>query len=131
MADFPLLNNEVYDFPIVTRDAAGAIVPANAGDVDTVSTAATAIAATLGTMPSGAPSCHIVPLVQESDTANGGGGLVVTITDSNGLPMSGVPTFSVGPSLAPATVGLDLTGVVTASQPVPALAGPAGPPAGP
>ncbi len=124
MADFQLLNNEVYDFPIVTRDAAGDIVPANAGDVDSVATTATAIAATLGTMPGGGPSCHIVPMVQMSDSTNGGGGLVVTITDSDGLPMAGVPTFSVSPSLAPASVGIDMTGVVTTSQAVPTATGP-------
>jgi hypothetical protein len=124
MADFQLLNNEVYDFPLVTRDAAGAIVPANPTDVDTVATAATAIAATLGTMPGGGPSVHIVPLVQLSDGTNGGGGLVVNITDSDGLPMAGVPTFSVVNNLAPASVGVDVTGVVTTSQPVPAAAGP-------
>ncbi len=124
MADFQLLNNEVYDFPIVTRDAAGAIVPANPGDVDTVATASTAIAATLGTMPGGGPSCHIVPLVQLNDSTNGGGGIVVTVTDSDGLPMAGVPTFSVGQNLTPASVGVDITGVVTAPQPVPAAPGP-------
>ena len=36
MANFQLLNNEVYTFRIVDRDAAGDIVPMSAGDVASV-----------------------------------------------------------------------------------------------
>jgi hypothetical protein len=124
MADFQLLNNEVYDFPIVTRDAAGDIVAAPPGDIDTVASTSTAVTVSLGAMPGGGPSLHIVPIVALSDSTNGGGGIVVTITDSAGLAMAGVPTFSIVANVTPASVGLDLTGVVTTPQTIPTAAGP-------
>lgn len=130
MADFPLLNNETYFLRLVDRDVNGDIVPAAQGNLWTVTAGnPNSLQAALGAMPVGSafagdPAVVATPVVQRSDSTNGGGGLVINITDANGLPVSGVPTFSIGPNLAPASIGIDLNSVATAPQPVPAAPGP-------
>ncbi len=123
MADFPLFNDTQYWFLIDDDDSAGAVVPAPAGDVDSVASGnAASIAMTVEPMPSGpsagAPSVHVVPMVQVTTNIS------CTLSDTAGLPMPNVVTFSVGPNPAPATLALDTATVVTATQAVPAAPGP-------
>ncbi len=123
MADFPLFNDTQYWFLITDDDAAGAVVAAPAGDVDSVvSSNAASIAMTVEPMPSGAsagaPSVHVVPMVQATT------GISCTLSDTAGLPMPVVVTFSVAPNPAPTSLALDTATVVTASQAIPAAPGP-------
>jgi len=121
MADFPLFNDTQYWFLIDDEDAMKAVVPAPAGDVDTVDTTAS-IGMTVEPMPSGpsagAPSVHVVPLVQVTT------GIPCQLHDTAGLPMSVPVTFSVGPNPAAAFLALNTATVVTASQAIPAAPGP-------
>ncbi len=130
MADIPLFNNLQYDFLIDDDDAAGAVVAAPPNDVNTVASGDTGIAMTISTMPSGPsagkPSVHCVPMVQVSNL-----GITCTLTDTAGLPMPVVPTFNVIANPTPTALALDTATVVTTAQPIPVLAGPAGPAAGP
>ncbi len=131
MADIPLFNNLQYFFLIDDDDAAGAAVAAPPGDVNSVTSGSTAITMTVETMPSGpsagAPAVHCIPTVIQSDASNAGGGITCLLTDTAGLPMPVIPTFSVSPNPAPVALALDTATVVTVTQAVPTLAGPAGP----
>ncbi len=126
MADTPLFNNLQYWFLINDDDAAGAVVAAPPGDVDTVVSGDTAIAMNVEAMPSGpsagAPAVHCVPMVQVSNL-----GITCTLHDTAGLPMPVVEMFHVVNNPAPVALALDTATVVSAAQPIPALAGPAGP----
>lgn len=137
MANIQLLNNKKYSFPIVDRDAAGDIVPASAGDVDSVvSSKPASIAMAIGVVPAtnddGTPNPHAggaslecTPLVIESDAGNGGGSIEALVTDTAGLPKFQAYLFDVVQNLTPTTVGLDLgNGVTTTSQPPPSAPGP-------
>ncbi len=128
MADFPLLNDTQYWFLIDDDDAAGAVVPAPAGDVNSVASGSASLTMTVEPMPSGPsagmPSVHVVPMVQLSDASNGGGGITCTLSDTAGLPMPVIVSFSIGPNTAPTSLALDTATVVTAAQAVPTAPGP-------
>lgn len=128
-----LPNNEVTYIALVTRDAAGTIVPAPSGDVDSVATTgphAASLGAAVTVMPAGstnagAPAISLTPLVVESDAGNSGGSIGLTLTDTAGLPMS-TPgyVFDIVVNLSPATVGLDTTDTATVTQAIPTAPGP-------
>ena len=128
MADMPLFNDTQYWFLIDDDDAAGAVVPAPAGDVNAVASGSASLTMTVEPMPSGPsagkPSVHVVPTVQLSDASNGGGGISCTLSDTAGLPMPIIVTFSIGPNPTPTSLALDTATVVTTTQAVPTAPGP-------
>lgn len=132
MANIELRDDQISYIPIVTRDAAGTIVPAAAGDVDSVVSSNPAslgmtigaLPAALGAYPAGAVALELTPLVVESDSGNGGGSISAQLTDSAGLPMTMPYLFDVVQDLSPSTVGLDTTAIATTPQAVPTAPGP-------
>lgn len=128
----PLDNNTTYTFHLVAHDASGNLVPRPAGDVDTVTpngAHAASLGVTVGADASGNATVALAPLVVESDAANGGGGIGLTITDSAGLvedtATAGVMFDIIVPPPGPAVaIGVDLAGVSTAPQPPPTAPGP-------
>jgi hypothetical protein len=137
LANFQLLNNRKYSFPIVDRDAAGDIVPASPADVDSVvSSMPASVAMAIGVVPAlnddgtpnphaGGPSVECTPMVILSDASNGGGSIEAVVSDSAGLAKFQTYLFDVVQNLTPTTIGLDLgSGVTTTSQPVPTAPGP-------
>ena len=132
MPNIELLNDQVSFFPIVTRDAAGNVVPAAAGDVDSVvSSNPTSLGMAIGALPTaqgaypaGAVALVVTPLVALSNPSNGGGSISAQLTDTAGLPMAQAYLFDIVADLTPKNVGLDTTVVETTSQAVPAASGP-------
>lgn len=126
-----LSSDEVYFFPLVDKDAAGNVVPAPAGD--TVSAAASgqfaaSLAVAVTVMPGTSnPALSLTPMVAESDAGNNGGGIGLTLTDTAGLTEDTATSgllFDIVMNVAPTTEGVDITQVVTQSQPVPTAPGP-------
>ena len=120
MANFQLKNDTAADILITTVNDAGAIVPAPAGDVDSVvSSDPTKLAATIATMPSGAfagaPSLHLMPVMKGPFV----GTLTATLTDSAGLRQDIIGVDIVEDTTATA-VSVDFANVVLTPQAVPA-----------
>ncbi len=125
MANFQLLNNEVYTFDIVDRDAAGDIVPMAAGDVaSVVSSVPASVGMAIVLSSAGHPQLVCTPLVIQSDPGNGGGSISAQLSDSAGLPLFQAYLFDVVQNLTPTSFGLDLTSVSTAPQATPTAPGP-------
>jgi len=113
VANFPLLNDEVYNIPILTKDANGDVVPAPAGDVfSVVSSDPTSLGVAIGQTASGAPACIATPLKQTAT------GITITLSDSDGLT-SDIETVDIGPDVAPKSDFLNLAGATTTPQAVP------------
>lgn len=113
-----LKNDTTLTITILTRDAAGATVPAPSGDTFTVASSNPAsLGAAIGTDKNGAPAVVLTPLVQASP------GLTVTVSDSSGLTQD-VETFDIVQDLTPTAISLDLADAVTAPQAVPTPTGP-------
>jgi len=113
-----LANDTVETITIVTTDAAGATVPAPAGDTFTVvSSNPASLGAAIGTDKNGAPAVVLTPLVQVSP------GLTFTVTDSAGLA-SDAQGVDIVADLAPKTISLDIADATTAPQAVPTAPGP-------
>ncbi len=119
--NYELANDMIDDIPIVVMDAAGALVPAPAGDVFTVVSSEIPevfVHAVIGTMPSGpaigAPSLRINALMQLSTAP-----VTLTISDADGL-QSFTLVVDVVADLTPKTIALDIVDVVHTAQPVPA-----------
>jgi hypothetical protein len=119
--NFQLKNDTIADILITTINDAGAIVAAPAGDVDSViSSDATKLAATIGTMPAtsafaGSPSLHLVPVMKGPFV----GVLTATLTDSAGLRQD-IVGVDIVEDLTATALSVDLTNVVLTPQPVPA-----------
>lgn len=112
MADIALANDLVYTIGIVGIDGAGNPAPLPAGDVaSAVSSDATALGVTIGTIGAGAPAVVLTPLKQNAT------GVTVTVTDTAGLTQD-VATFDIGPGVAK-SLGLDFANETTTPQPVP------------
>jgi hypothetical protein len=132
MSNIELKNDQVSYIPIVTRDAAGDVVSAASGDVDSVVSsnpaslgmAIGALPTASGAYPAGAPALVLTPLVVESDSANSGGSISAQLTDTAGLPMTMAYLFDIVQDLSPTNVGLDTTVIETTPQPVPTAPGP-------
>lgn len=121
MANFQLKNDFVADILITTINDAGAIVPAPAGDIDSViSSDPTKLAATIGVMPvpspfAGSPSLHLVPVMKGPFV----GTLTATLTDSAGLRQD-VVGVDIVEDLTATALSVDVTNVVMTPQAVPA-----------
>jgi hypothetical protein len=128
---YALMSDEVYFFPLVDKDAAGNVVPAPSGDTVSVSASgafAASVAVAVTVMPGTSnPAVSVTPLVMESDAGNSGGGIGLVMTDTAGLTEDTATSgllFDIVMDVAPATEGVDITGVVMQSQPVPTAPGP-------
>lgn len=126
-----LLSDQIYDIALVDEDAAGNQVPVPAGDVQTVSATgafAASLTFSIGTMPGvtpTVPSLHVVSNVLESDAGNSGGGIGVSLTDTQGLPMAphlSALLFDISPDLAAATQDVNLGDVNATPNPTPPTA---------
>jgi hypothetical protein len=118
MANFELQDDKVYTIPILTRDAAGDVVAAPAGDTfSVVSSNPASLDATVGADANGAPAVVLTPMVQASPN------LTVTVSDSAGLEVD-TQGFDIVGDLTPKAIGLDLSGATTTDQPVPTNPGP-------
>jgi len=126
MANTVLRSDQVTTIPIVTRAASGAIVPAPAGDVDSVvSSRPASLGMAIATLASGQAALVLTPLVLESDAGNGGGSIAAALTDTAGLPMTQASyLFDISPNPAPATIDLDTAHLTTAPQAPPTAPGP-------
>jgi hypothetical protein len=132
MPNIELLNDKVSYIPVVTRDAAGDVVPAAAGDVDSVTSSNPAsLQMAIGTLPNaqgayaaGVPALVLTPLVALSNSTNGGGSIAAQLTDTMGLPMAMAYLFDIVADLTPTNVGLDPTVIETTVQAVPTASGP-------
>ena len=132
MADILIKDDTVAYIPLVAFDAAGAIVPAPAGDTDAIVSGLPAslamvvstLPSPIGPYPAGFPAAQLTPMVVESDAANGGGGITMTITDTAGLAEEAAYTFSVVQDTAPTKVGLDTLNILTVPQALPTNPGP-------
>ena len=118
MASLELSNAVVETITILTRDAAGDVVPAPAGDVFTVvSSNPASLNAVIGADSKGAPAVVINALVQASP------GLSFTVSDSAGLAVF-TEDVDIVSDLTPKALGLDLANIESASQPIPSNPGP-------
>jgi hypothetical protein len=127
MADIILLNDAVSTIPIVYKDAGGVVVPKPATDVASAVTTgphAASLGVVMVALPSGQAAATLTPMVAESDAANGGGAIGLTITDTANLPMEQSYTFSISPDLSPAAIDLDTAAMTTVPQAVPTAPGP-------
>jgi hypothetical protein len=80
-----LQNTQVAHFALTLVDAAsGTAVPVPPGDVFTATSSSPSLGVSIGTDASGNQELICTPLVLQSDGANGGGSIVVTVTDSAG-----------------------------------------------
>ncbi len=109
-------NTQVGHWPLTlttTNPATGVVttIPVPAGDVfSAVSSRPTSLGVAIANDAAGNQELVVTPLVIESDAANGGGGITVTVTDSNGdsagelaganainvLPVPVVPAVAIG-----------------------------------
>jgi len=119
--DIQLPNDAVTYYPIVTLNAGGQVVPAQAGDTFSVSTTGTAqLAVAIAPLPvgspdgppAGTPSVEFTPLVQTATD------VPFTVTDADGLTAFD-GAVDIVQDLTPKAIGLDLTSPVTTPQPVP------------
>jgi|SRR5712671_2517644 len=118
MANLQLKNDVIETIPILTKDAAGDVVPAPAGDVfSVVSSNPASLNAAIGVDVAGHPAVVINALVQLSP------GLSFTVSDSAGLTAFREDVDIVA-DVTPTAVGLDLTNITSAPQPVPTRPGP-------
>lgn len=117
MANFELANDEVATIPILIDNAAGAAVPAPAGDTFTVTSSSPSLGVAIGATTAGAPAVVLTPLVQASP------GITVTVSDSAGLT-SFAQLVDIVQDLTPKAITLDLADAVEVSQPAPTAPGP-------
>lgn len=120
MANFQLKNDTAADILITAINDVGTIVPAPAGDVDSVvSSDSTKLDATIGVMPSGAfagkPSLHLVPLMKGPFV----GTLTAALNDSAGLRQD-IIGVDIVEDLTATALSVDFTNVVLTPQAVPA-----------
>jgi hypothetical protein len=128
-ANIQLKNDQILTLPIVVDDANGDVVPAPAGDVDTVVSnnpaslhavlGATTVAFTLNNVsfPVGSPAAVINALVQVSP------GLSFTITDTAGL-VADVQGVDIVPDTTPTSINTNPANSTSVPQPVPTAPGP-------
>lgn len=119
MANYQLANDEIVAFPILTADAAGALVPAPSGDTFSVTSSnPTSLNAVIGTMPAPStdPAVVINALVQLSP------GLSFTLSDSAKLT-SAVQGVDIVADVAPTMLEIG-SPVSAGTQPVPTAPGP-------
>jgi hypothetical protein len=80
-------NTQVFHIPLTltTTDAAGVVtvIPVPAGDVFTPVSSSPSLSVTVAPDATGNQELVGAPMVLESDAANGGGNITVTVTDSN------------------------------------------------
>ncbi|HEV2100658.1 MAG TPA: hypothetical protein VGR45_17265 [Stellaceae bacterium] len=116
--NFELKNDQVATITIKTTDAAGAVVPAPAGDTFTVVSGTPAsLQAAIGTDAGGNAAVVLTPLVDASP------GLTITVSDASGLPALS-QIVDIVPDLSPTNMILDLADATFAPQAVPAAPGP-------
>jgi hypothetical protein len=130
MADFPVVNTWILDIPLMlnTTDAAGNVTsaPVPATDIVTASSSSASLNAVIGPDASGNQMLSVNATVALSDSTNGGGGINVTLTDSNGDVSDVVGPFSiVGAPSVVSIANADLASAAhTRTQPVPTAPGP-------
>jgi len=110
-----LKNTEVSKFRILVKDADGAVVPAPASDVFTVTSADTtgSCAFTIDKMLDGAPAVMMQPLKRTAT------GIPYEVKDSAGLTVDD-DTVDIVTDLTAKAVGLDLAAPEITAQPEPA-----------
>lgn len=130
MADFPVVNTWILDIPLMqnTTDAAGVVtsIPMPATDVVTAVSSSPSMNAVIGPDAAGNQMLSVNALVALSDSTNGGGGINITLTDSNGDVSDVVGPFSiVGAPVVVSIANADLaTALHTRTQPIPTAPGP-------
>lgn len=76
-------NTEVNHYALTLTEN-GVTVPVPAGDVFSAQSSSPSLGVAIANDAAGNQELVVNPLVLQSDAANGGGGIVVTVTDSNG-----------------------------------------------
>jgi hypothetical protein len=122
-------NTQVGHFPLTltSTTAAGVTttVPVPAGDVFTATSSSPSLGVAVANNAAGNQELVITPLVIESDAANAGGGIVVTVTDSNGDvagELSGADAINI--VTVPVVPVIRLGTPVFTTQPAPTAPGP-------
>ena len=77
-------NTEVGHYPLTLVNPDGTLAPVPAGDVFTAVSSSASLGVAVAPDAAGNQELVVTPLVLQSDTANGGGGITVTVTDSAG-----------------------------------------------
>lgn len=131
MADFPILNTwAFYNIPLTLDgvDASGnpTSTPIPATDIVSAASSSASLAAVIRPDVAGNQQLSVTAMVALSDTTNGGGGIMVTLTDSNGDTSAVVGPFSVvGAPLVFAIHSAALaSGTPEGTQAVPTASGP-------
>lgn len=131
MADFPILNTwQFYNVPLTleTTDAGGVTVdtPIPATDIVTAVSSNPGLLAVIRPDAAGNQQLSVTAAVALSDSTNGGGGIMVTLTDSNGDVSAVVgPMSIVGAPVVFHIHSADLNaGTSEGTQPVPTAPGP-------
>lgn len=118
MANYELADDEVLTATILVRNAAGAVVPAPAGDTFSVTSSnAASLGVAIGADANGAPAVVVTPLVQASPN------ITVEVTDSAGLTAFS-QVFDIVQDTTPKAIGLDLANATLTPQAPPAAPGP-------
>lgn len=121
-----LQNTQVAHFPLtLVNQATGQVVPVPAGDVFTVTTSSASLGGAMSTDAGGNQQVDLTPMVLESDSANGGGSITVTVTDSAGDiagELSGVNAISI--VTVPVIPQITLGTPTFTTQPAPTAPGP-------
>ena len=122
-------NIQVGHFPLTltTTDAAGVVttVPVPAGDVFSATASSASLGVAIANDAAGNQELVITPMVIESDAANGGGNIVVTVTDSAGDiagELSGADAISIVTVPVVPNIRLGVPSFTT--QPAPTAPGP-------
>lgn len=130
-ADFPVLNTwAFYNIPLTLTsvDSSGnpTETPIPASDVVSAASSSTSLVAVIRPNAAGDQQLSVTAMVALSDATNAGGGITVTLTDSNGDTSEVVGPFSiVGAPIVFGIHSADLTaGSSEGTQPVPTAPGP-------